>query len=92
MIGRSALAGWFDLNGATAGFGLTADATNNWWAANVWNATATGDGAVSTWVNGSTQAYFVGSGVWNATRDSVHFSGSGSLVVLVGNATRISFF
>jgi autotransporter-associated beta strand protein len=50
------------------------------------------DGVAETvrclYINGVQQ----GAGVWNATRDPVRFSGNGSLVVLVGNATRISFF
>jgi len=69
-IGEPAHADVFDVNGTTAGFGVTNGSTYDWWNANYWSdgalaANDAGNGATVTWqgISGnSQQAFFVGSG------------------------------
>jgi len=66
----SAKADIFDVNGTTAGFGITADASYNWLGASLWSdgalaANDAGTAATVTWQGTSAvseQAYFIGAG------------------------------
>lgn len=87
-LGTAAKADMFDLNGSTAGFGVTDAGTFDWHTASAWvpqasaNDTGTGTGH-ATWVNGSRQAFFVGAGT--GTTYTVRLGADGSTATTLQN-------
>jgi fibronectin-binding autotransporter adhesin len=83
---NQARADWFDLNGATAGYGVANNTTYDWLATNAWATTVDGTTAGSTWVDSTSvtprQAYFVSPA---STSYTVRLGSTGASNIVIQN-------